>query len=140
MKVVREGVPVVNAELEQLERRLGERLDKAIEAIVALKAMVAGVSTVEPQAYSLAEVATKLRMSQRTVRRLIQTGQLKMKQIGRLKRIPSKSLEEFMDADAVAETRPSRTGSKVSMVGTQRRLRSNKEEVAAMYEMLKRKR
>ena len=46
--------------------------------------------------FTIAEVASKLKVSTRTVQRLIKKGSLRACQVGRQKRIPSMALEQML--------------------------------------------
>jgi excisionase family DNA binding protein len=57
--------------------------------------------------YTVAEIAEILRVSPRSVYRLIEDGDLRAVPVGRLKRIPEGALEEFLAGDpSEAEVEP----------------------------------
>lgn len=49
-----------------------------------------------PEMLKVAEVASRLRVDQRTVYRMIQRGQLRAVRVGRLLRIPAQALRAFL--------------------------------------------
>ena len=52
--------------------------------------------TAEPEIYTVEEVAAKLRVSPRTVYRMVQRGELRGVRVGDLYRIPREAFEAFM--------------------------------------------
>jgi excisionase family DNA binding protein len=62
------------------------------------------IKTERPFYYTLSEVATQLKVSERTVRRWIHGGKLEARRFGRQLRISPKALEQLSDSGEVSES------------------------------------
>jgi len=70
-------------------------------------------------AYTVREIASALRLSERTVHRLIKSGVLRAVRISRCVRVPAESLQQFVERAAQAESREAKnaTGCRDGTVG-----------------------
>jgi excisionase family DNA binding protein len=62
---------------------------------------------VDRVAYRVREAAKALGVSERTVRRMVATGELRARRRGRLVLIPARELERFVGAELMKQERPS---------------------------------
>jgi excisionase family DNA binding protein len=74
---------------EEIARRVLVRLDAELASRSA---------SVTPEAYRLAQAAEALSLSEREVRRLIASGQLASKRVGRAVLVPREAIAEFLAA------------------------------------------
>jgi excisionase family DNA binding protein len=86
--------------LDAIERALADALSTALPGVVDQLARVGG-----PRAYSVAQVAERLEVSEQTVYRLIQAGHLPTVPHLNPQRIAASALEQFLSRKDTAERR-----------------------------------